>query len=125
MGKEKSSSVGRGLGVIGVLLNYGMARIVPGAGVRRLVYALGSPDEDTSVAAYMALVKLGPRNAKRLLEEAKKGQQTASLLQVLGDLHESSIIPDLEEFARSPDRKVADAARESLEALRSDEADGP
>ena len=117
--------MGRGLGVIGVLLNYGLARIIQGAGVRRLVSAIRSPDEDTSVAAYMALVRLGPRIAKRLLEEAKKGQQTASLLQVLGDLHEPSIVPDLEEFARSPDPKIAAAARESLKALQSDEADSP
>ena len=75
------------------------------------------------MAAYMALVKLGPGSAARLLEEAKKGRQTASVLQVLGDLGEPGIIPELEEFTRSPDQKVAEAARESLDALRTDETE--
>ena len=117
MSKQQKSSVGRGLGTLGVLVSYGLARVAPSAGVRRLVSALGSPHEDTSMAAYMALTKLGPRNAPRLLEEAKKGPHTASLVQLLGDLGDPSIIPDLEPFAGSPDPEVASAARESIDAL--------
>jgi HEAT repeat protein len=124
MSKMERPSGGRGLGALGVLVSYGMARVVPSAGVRRLVSALGSPDEDTSMAAYMALAKLGPRNAPRLLEEAKKGPHTASLVQLLGDLGDPSIIPQLEPFAGSPDPKVASAARESIDALRTADPEG-
>ena len=77
------------------------------------------------MAAYMALVKLGPRNAAMLLEEARQGGNTASLLQLLGDLGEPGIIPDLEEFAQSPDTDIASAARESIAALQEGEHDDP
>ena len=108
---------------MGVLLNYGIARVVPGAGVKRLISTIDSPNEDASMAAYMALVKLGPKNAAILVEEARQGQNTASLLQLLGDLGEPSVILDLEEFAQSPDTEIASAARESIMALKGDEQD--
>jgi hypothetical protein len=115
--KEKEKSGGRGLGVLGVLLDYALAQIAPGPGVRRLVDALGSRDEDTATAAYMFLVKLGPRIAARLVEEARKGHETVSVLQILGDQGDGGVVADLEGFAESPDREVASAARESLESL--------
>ena len=110
-----------GLGVVGVLFNYAMARVAPGTAVRRLVPALGSPDSDTSTAAYMVLVKLGPRIAPHLLNAAGEGRQTAHVLQVLGDLGDKRIISALEEFAQSSDGAVATAARDSIEALRGDD----
>ncbi len=111
----------RALGTLGVLLNYSIARVVPGAGVKRLISTLDSPNEDASMAAYMALVKLGPKNAAKLVEEARQGACTASLMQVLGDLGEPGVIPALEEFAQSTDCEIAEAARESITALREQE----
>ena len=125
MEKEQSSILVRWLSVCGVLLNFAIARFAPGAAVRRLVAALGSPNEDTSVAAYMALVKLGPRNATRLLDEARHGRQTANVLLLLGDLGDQSIIPALKEFANSSDTQVATAALESIDVLLSDKPQSP
>ena len=105
------------LRVVGVFINYLLARLVPGAGVGRLISALGSRDEDASVAAYMALVKLGPKNAGRLIEAARQGRCSAALLQVVGDLGDPSVVPDLKEFVAAEDPEVAAAARESIEIL--------
>lgn len=112
----------RGLGVIGVLANYSIARVTPGGSVRRLVAAMSSLDEDTSMAAHMALVKLGPGNAQRVVQEMKTGRQTTGLIQLLGDLGDPSVIPYLEEFTNSDDPGLASAAQESLDVLRPDEA---
>lgn len=109
------------MGVLGVMRDYALARFRPGSAVRRLVAALGSGDEDTSTAAYMALVKLGPRIAPCLLEEAHKGVQTADVLQVLGDLDDRNLIPELERFANSNNSEIAAAARESLQSLQEEE----
>lgn len=109
-----------GLGVIAVIFNYGLAFFIPSVAVSRLVPALESSDEDTSMAAYMVLVKLGPRINPYLLASASQGMYTAKIVQVLGDHGDASVIPDLEEYARSPDPAVASAALESLEILRSD-----
>ncbi len=110
-------SGGSKLGVIGVVANYFLARIVPNFAVARLVRALGSRNEDSATAAYMALVKLGPKNADRLLSHAKRGRHTASIIQVLGDMGERRLISDLEQFGESPDPEVASAARESIALL--------
>ena len=108
----------RGLGVIGVIANYSIARIRPDASVRRLIAAMSSLDEDTSMAAYMALAKLGPRYAQRVVQEMKKGQQTEGLIQLLGDLGDPRVIPYLEEVTNSDDPTLASAAQESLNILR-------
>ena len=120
---EKRESRGiRGLGVIGVIANYSIALVAPDASIRRLVAAMNSLDEDTSMAAYMALVKLGPRNAQRVVQEMKMGQQTEDLIQLLGDLGDPSVISYLEGFTNSDDPALASAARESLDLLRLDGA---
>ena len=116
-------SGGSKLGVIGVVANYFLARIVPGFAVNRLVRALGSRNEDSATAAYMALVKLGPKYADGLLSHAKRGHHTASIIQVLGDFGEQRLISDLEQFVESPDPKVASAARESIGLLRASDDD--
>ena len=108
--------------VIGVVISYLLARVFPAIGVRLLLSSLESSSEDAATAAYMALVKLGPRHAGRLLSEARQGRLTSELLQVLGDLGDATIIPDLEVFAASEDPEVATAARESIEALQLDGA---
>jgi HEAT repeat protein len=119
--RSQRRSRGGKLGVIGVLLSYILGRIIPGFAVKRLVRALGSGSEETRSAAYMALVKLGPRNADRLLAEAKAGHGTAGILQALGDMGDRHVISSLEEFTKSANPKVADAARESIELLKSDD----
>lgn len=106
------------LGVLKVIANLAAGRIAPRLVVRRLVGALGSDDEDTSMAAYMALVKLGPRVGGLLVDEARKGNQTAGVLQVLGDLGDPTFISDLAGFESSTDPAVVKAARESISALR-------
>lgn len=116
-------SGGNKLGVIGVVAAYFLARIAPNLGVNRLVRALGGRNEDSATAAYMALVKLGPKCADRLLSHAKHGRHTASIIQVLGDLGERRLISDLEQFVESPDPDVASAARESIELLRAGDDD--
>ena len=94
--QARRKAVWRRFGVLGVILYYALARVVPGWAVNRLIDALASADEDTSMGAYMVLVKLGPRVAHRLLDAARQGQQTSSLLRVLADQGEPSVIPELE-----------------------------
>ncbi len=106
------------LRVVGVVISYLLARVFPGVGVGRLISSLDSSSEDAATAAYMALVKLGPRHAERLLAEARQGRLTSKVLQVLGDLGDATLIPDLKIFAASKDPEVAAAARESIEALQ-------
>jgi HEAT repeat protein len=106
-----------GTGVIGVAANFAMARLRPRAAVRRLVDALGSSDEDTSVAAYMALVKLGPRIAPHLMNAAREGDQVAVVLQILSDQGDPGVAGEVREFTESSDPRIAEAARECLAVL--------
>lgn len=114
---ERSKTGGGRISTAGVLFNYGLARIVPGLAVPRLVTALGSENEDTATAAYMALVKLGPRVCDHLLQAARAGRETAGVLRLLGDMGDRSLIPEVEPFLEAPDPAVAEAARESVEML--------
>lgn len=107
------------LGVLFVIGLYALARVTPAAPVvNHLIGALGSSHEDVSMAAYMALVKLGPKIAPRLLEEARQGRHTAKVVQVIGDQGDRSFIPELERFLRWKDTEVATAAADSIAALR-------
>ena len=117
MNPEEQGSRGGRSGVVAVLLNYAIARLAPSIAVPRLVAALGSRNEETATAAYVALVKLGPRIASLLLTEAHAGRQTAHVLHVLGDQCDQSVGPDVENFLQSADAAVAAAARESLQVL--------
>ena len=64
----------------------------------------------------MALVKLGPNYAKEVLKAAD--HPTTGVIQVLGDMGDSSLIPELERYAEADNSKIAEVARESIEALR-------
>ena len=110
-----------GLGVLSVLLNYGLARLRPRWSVRRLVSALSSSDEDTSTLAYIALVRLGPRVADALLEVARCGESPAEILSILGDQGDLRVLRSLQGFLSSKDPSVVEAARESIELLESNE----
>ena len=111
-------SVGSKFGVIGAIANYFIAKIAPRYGVSRLARQLGSQSNDTAAAAYMALVRLGPKCANQLLSLALSGCNTAAIIQVIGDLGEPRLISDLEQFVDSDDPSIAATARESIEALR-------
>lgn len=116
---KTGSTVSRKLALVGILLCYGLGRFLPGFAVNWLIRTLDCANEETSMAAYMALVKLGPRNAEQLLTAARKGRSTASIVQLLGDMGERRFITDLQEFSRSPDPQIATAARDSIELLQS------
>jgi HEAT repeat protein len=117
MTSEKRPRKSSSLGVVGVLFSYGIARVAPRTAVRHLLAALGSRDEDTSMAAYMALTKMGPKIAPWIIEHIRQGKPEASLMQLLGDLGNPAVIEDLKEFGESDDEKVSAAAKESLEIL--------
>ncbi len=123
MAQPTRTSRSNPFGVVGVLFDYGLATIAPRAAVRRLVRKLGPGNEDRSEAAYMVLVKLGPRIAAHLLNEARAGSNAPAVLQILGDQGDRRIIPALEEFCDSPDQEIAAAARESEEILRQGDPD--
>lgn len=118
MSDREGSSRGGKFGVLGVLLNYGLARIAPASSTRRLVRRLSSPNEETAMAAYMALVKLGPGVRPSLVDVAGRGQHTADILQIIADQGDPTAIADVEEFLDSQDPKVAETARESIRTLR-------
>ena len=113
MKRDRSNKV---LGVLGVIANLGLAKIAPESSVKRLVKALDSSNEDTSTAAYMALVKLGPDYAKVVLKTAD--HPSSGVIQVLGDMGDPSLIPELERYAEADNVKIAEVARESIEALK-------
>ena len=113
MTRDRSNRV---FGVLGVIANFGLARIAPASSVKRLVKALDSSNEDTRTAAYMALVKLGPNYAKEVLKTADDA--TSGVIQVLGDMGDSSLIPELERYVEADNIKIAEVARESIEALK-------
>ena len=113
MTRDRSNKV---FGVLGVIANFGLAKIAPASSVKRLVKALDSSNEDTRTAAYMALVKLGPNYAKEVLKTA--GDATSGVIQVLGDMGDPSLIPELERYAATDNSKIAEVARESIEALK-------
>lgn len=101
-------------GVLGVIANFSLARLAPESSVKRLVRALDGANEDTSTAAYMALVKLGRRYSRVVLKSCP--QPSPNVVQVLGDMGDASVIPELEQLAHS--EELAEVARESIEALK-------
>ncbi len=106
------------LRIIGVLLSYLVAQIVPSVGVGWLVDAMDSPNEDARTMAYMALVKLGSKQTHRLLLLAKSGRQTARVLHVLGDVASVDLLEELRAFAESECEEVAIAAKQSIDSIR-------
>lgn len=117
MTRKESNKV---LGVLGVIGNFGLAKIAPKSSVRRLVNALDDANEDTSMAAYMALAKLGPKYAKHVLGNSPN--PTESVIQVLGDMGDRSVIPSLEKYTK--DDALADIAQDSIDTLNDFDA-GP
>ena len=91
---------------------------------RALVKALGSEDETVRTLAGMSLVQTGERS-EPLLEEALHRRESLPLvLQILADIGDPDIAPELERFTDDPDPETARAARSALRTLRAT-ADGP
>lgn len=105
-------------GIIGVVSNFLLARGFSERAVHRLIAALESEDEETSMGAYMALVRLGGKSTPTLLKQAIEGNQTANLLQILGDQGDPEIIPQLQQFRDMPDKAISEAAKDSIEQLK-------
>ena len=120
--RRPSKSGGLGvLGVLAVLGSYALARISPRLGTNHLIASLGSDYESPRMAAYMALTKLGPRSAPRLLAAIERGHpESVALIEILGGQGDPSQIPKLEELATSERTEIARAAVGSLEMLQED-----
>ena len=85
---------------------------------RRLIAALGSPDENVYTIAGMCLVKAGAK-ALPLLQEALylALQHLPQVLQIIADIGEPGTETALKRFTRDSDPKVAKAARDALRVL--------
>ena len=112
------SFLGGSLGVVAVVFWFAASFLVPRLAIRRLVRALGSANESKSAAAYMLLVKAGPRARRHLLEAADEGRQTAGVLQILADQGDPEVLPELERYTDAGDARVAEAAFTAVEVLR-------
>ncbi len=117
--RENKGGITGVLGVVAVLCSYALARIFPGLGTGRLIAALGSDYESRRMAAHIALVKLGPRCAPRLLAAIDRGHpEAAALVQILGGHGDPALLPRLEELAASGQPEIADAATAAIALLR-------
>jgi len=85
---------------------------------RALIKALASEDETVRTMAGMSLVRAGERS-EPLLEEALDRRESLPLvLQILADIGDPSIAPELERFTSDRNPEVARAAQEALRTLR-------
>ena len=88
----------------------------PAAG-RALVRALESRDETARTLAGMFLVKNGAKSIPFLREALAERRTLPMVLQILADIGDPSVEPDLERFRSDPDAEVARAAHDALETL--------
>lgn len=107
------------LKVGGVLWRYMLCRLLSSTDITRMAATLENGSEDASAAAYMALVKLGPKNIEKLGELAATGISVEGIVQVLGDIGHPSAIAILEPYLSSPNEKIAETTRESIALLQS------
>ncbi len=122
-GRQRLESKGGCVGVLGVFdvfCSFTLALLLPAMGVRRLTSAIGSPYESRRVVAFMALIRLGPRIAPRLLAAIdRRHPQSPALIKVLGNQEDPSIVPRLEQLAACESEEIATAARAAIDNLRS------
>ena len=84
---------------------------------RALVRALGSQDEDLQTIAGMFLVQAG-RRAEPLLEEAlQRREGLPMVLTVSADIGDRRYEPQLLQFMRDSDPRIAEAAEDALRVL--------
>lgn len=107
-----------------VLLWYVTGRLIPTLAVRRLVATLGCRYETARTAAYLAIIKLGPKNIPRLKRLAASTKRLPSLLQVIGDLGGKEEVVWLEQFKKSSNEEVVAAAIDSQSAIHDRLGDG-
>ena len=84
---------------------------------RRLIAALGSPDENVYTIAGMCLVKAGAKALPLLQEALDRRQHLPQVLQIIADIGEPGTETALKRFTRDSDPKVAKAARDALRVL--------
>jgi hypothetical protein len=113
-GARRPCGHARRWGAVPVVVYFWMSRWLPRWAIGRLVTALDCGDEEASMAAYEALVRIGSRGIDFLVDEVLRGRSVVAVLQILGDIGDSGAIPHLEAFARSDDPNVAAVAQESI-----------
>ena len=85
---------------------------------RALVRALGQEDEDLRTLAGMFLVRAGRRAGPLLHEALARRENLPMVLSILADIGDSSVEPELRQFAGDRDPQVAAAARNALRVLQ-------
>jgi HEAT repeat protein len=84
---------------------------------RTLVKALSSKNENLCHIAGILLVRAG-RKAEPVLEEAlHKGQNLPTVLTILADIGDKRVEPEIRDFSRHEDPRVAEAAKQALRIL--------
>lgn len=89
-----------------------------GAG-RRLLRALGSPDESIRQMACILLVRGGRKSQVLLTEALEKGENLPLVLSLLGDVGDEATHLRLERYAHDTDPAVARSAKYALRAMES------
>jgi len=84
---------------------------------RRLVGALGDPDETTRTVAGIMLAKGGVAAVPLLREALAQRRSLDLVLSLLGSVGDASVRSDVTPFARDADPRVARAARDALALL--------
>ena len=108
--------LGKSLGLFGQ--HFAFKTTGAASAARSLVRALESPDETARTLAGMFLVKNGAKSLPYLREALSQRQSVPMVLQIMADIGEPSVEPDLVQFTDDPDPEVARAARAALETLR-------
>jgi HEAT repeat protein len=93
------------------------AASAPASG-RALLRALESDDETTRTIAGMFLVKSGRKSIPYLREALAELRSVPIVLQILADIGDPSVEPDIAAFLHDSDAEVRRAANDALETLR-------
>ncbi len=88
------------------------------ASARALVRALDSQDETARTLAGMFLVKSGRKSIPYLREALMERRHVPMALQILADIGDPSVEPEIAAFANDADADVRRAANDALETLR-------
>lgn len=86
---------------------------------RALINALGSDDEDSRIIAGMLLVRAGSRAVPLLRNALTDRQNLPIVIQIIADIGAREFESQLRTFENDPDPKISQAARTSLQQLRS------
>jgi hypothetical protein len=101
-------------GAITVFIYFLIGKVFPGLVVKRLFNALSSPNEEVSMMAYMALCKVGRKHAAQIAKWVDKRGPTPGTVQLLADLGDLSVLPQLESYVNSEDPEIVEATKTAL-----------